>query len=120
MSLNHVCLDGRLTKDPEIRYTQSKKAAASFRLAVNRDGEGTDFLNCTAWDKTATFLEQYFKKGSRLILAGKVRSKEWEKDGKKQYGMEIVADRIYFGDSKKDAKPDAFEEIEDDDTELPF
>lgn len=119
MALNYVFLDGRLTKDPEIRYTQSKKAVASFRLAVNRDGEGTDFINCTAWDKTAQLLEQYFHKGSRVILAGKLRSEEWEKDGKKQYGMRVVADRIWFGDSKKE-KQDTFEEIDEADGDLPF
>ena len=101
--LNHVSLVGRLTANPELRYTTTNKPVAAFRLAIKRDfGDDTDFINCTAWGKTAEFLDQYFRKGMMLILVGRLQSRDWtDKDGKKRYSVEAVADRVWFGEPKK-------------------
>lgn len=123
--MNIVILSGRLTKDPDIRYTNSKKAVASFSLAVD-DGKDKDgnrkaqFLNCVAWEKTAELLDQYFKKGDGLTVNGKLTSRSYEKDGKKQYVTEVLVSGIEFPLSKKEAKPaDTLEDI-DEDIDLPF
>lgn len=101
--LNNVTVMGRLTKDPEVRYTQTNKPVASFTVACDRDkGEGADFFDCVAWEKTAEFLNKYFKKGSMVIVDGRLSQRMWEdRDGKKRSTTEIVVDRIYFGESKK-------------------
>ena len=123
--MNIVIFSGRLTKDPDIRYTNSKKAVASFSLAVD-DGKDKDgnrkaqFLNCVAWEKTAELLDQYFKKGDGLTVNGKLTSRSYEKDGKKQYVTEVLVSGIEFPLSKKEAKPaDTLEDI-DEDIDLPF
>ena len=123
--MNIVILSGRLTKDPDIRYTIPKKAVASFSLAVDdgKDKDGnrkTQFLNCVAWEKTAELLDQYFKKGDGLTVNGKLTSRSYEKDGKKQYVTEVLVSGIEFPLSKKEAKPaDTLEDI-DEDIDLPF
>ena len=124
--MNIVILSGRLTKDPDIRYTNSKKAVATFSLAVDdgKDKDGnrkTQFLNCVAWEKTAELLDQYFKKGDGLTVNGKLTSRSYEKDGKKQYVTEVLVSGIEFPLSKKEAsKPaDTLEDI-DEDIDLPF
>ena len=106
--LNVVIIMGRLTKDPEIRRTDSGKAVASFSLAVDRDyapkgGEKeTDFLDCVAWEGTAEFIEKYFKKGSMLALQGRLQKRSWtDKEGNKRYTTEAVANQVWFGESKK-------------------
>lgn len=101
--LNTATLSGRLCADPELRYTGNKKAVVSFRVAVKRDiGEGTDFINCTAWDKTAEFVNQWFHKGMLILLMGRIQSRDYEgKDGKKHNAVEVVADRVWFGEAKK-------------------
>lgn len=110
--MNQVNLLGRLTKDPEIRYTQNNTPVASFTLAVNRrfakEGEQqADFINIVAWNKTAEFCGKYFKKGSQIALVGRIQTRNWEDDnGQKRYATEIVAEEVYFADSKKDVIED--------------
>lgn len=101
--LNNIIIMGRLTKDPEIRYTQTNKPVASFSIACERDrGEDADFIDCIAWEKTAEFLNKYFKKGSMIIVNGRLTQRMWEdRDGKRRTAHEVVADRVYFGESKK-------------------
>ena len=108
--LNHITIMGRLTRDPELRYTQSQTPVASFRLAVDRDfanketGErDTDFIDCVAWRSTGEFVTKYFQKGSMAVVSGRLQMREWtDKDGNRRTTAEIVADNIYFGESKKD------------------
>lgn len=137
MSLNRVCVMGRLTRDPELRRTNSGTAVTSFSLAVERDfkdkntGErATDFLDVIAWRNTAEFVERYLEKGRQVVVEGRLQSRNWEdRDGHKRKAVEIVADSVYFADSKRSEgngqvvsyNPPAqeFSEIEDDD-ELPF
>lgn len=124
--LNKIVLMGRLTADPVLRYTQSNKPVASFRLAVNRDfGEGADFIEVVAWNKTADFVSKYFFKGSVAVISGRLQMRDWtDRDGKKRTSAEVVADSIYFGDSKskaetrtttapKDIPADDWEDIDD-------
>ena len=127
--MNHVILTGRLTKDPEIRYTDSKKAVASFTLAVDdgRDSEGkrkSQFIPCVAWGKTAELIDQFFTKGKPLTVVGRISVRTYEKNGEKQYVTEVVASGIEFPLTQREtaetAKPNAFEELTDDDGELPF
>ena len=126
--MNFVILAGRLTRDPEIRYTDSKKAVVSFSVAVDdgkdRDGNRkTQFINCVAWEKTAEFIDEYFKKGDGINLYGKITTRTYEKDGRKNYVTEVVVNGVEFPLSRKtEDKPidkPKFEEVEDD-GELPF
>ncbi len=106
--MNSVCLVGRLTKDPELRYTQNNTAVAGFTLAVNRrfkqDGQpDADFIPVVAWQKTAEFCNKYFVKGQQVWVTGRIQTRNWEDDeGKKHYVTEVVADGVGFADSKKD------------------
>lgn len=143
--LNHIVIMGRLTRDPELRRTGSGVAVASFTVAVDRDFSGkdgaekeTDFLDCVAWRQTGEFVSKYFRKGSMIVVSGRLQVRSWtDKDGNKRRTAEIVADNCYFGDSKKSEEttsggytgfvkneyvPQApnFTEIEDDDAQLPF
>ena len=112
MSLNHIVLHGRLTRDPELRRTGSGVAVASFCLAVDRDfapkdgGEReTDFIDCNAWRSTAEFVSKYFQKGSMAIVSGRLQIRNYtDKDGNKRRSAEVVADSVYFGDSKKSSE----------------
>lgn len=115
--LNHIDLMGRLTKDPELRYTQSNTPVASFTLAVDRDysardgGERqTDFIDCVAWRGTAEFVSKYFKKGSMTAVSGRLQIRDWtDRDGGKRRSAEVVVDSAYFsGESRQQqAKPSA-------------
>ena len=107
--LNKVILQGRLVADPELRHTASGVAWASFRLAVDRDfkdketGERqADFISVLAWRQTAVFVEKYFSKGRMAIVEGKLQTRNYEKDGVRVYVTEVVADNVYFCDSKRD------------------
>ena len=108
--LNHITIMGRLTRDPELRRTGSGIAVASFTLAVDRDfaprdgGEReTDFIDCVAWRQTGEFVSKYFTKGSMAVVSGRLQIRGWtDKDGNKRRTAEVVADNVYFGDSKKD------------------
>ena len=126
--LNHIVIMGRLTAAPELRYTQQGTPVASFTLAVDRDFQSggsekqTDFIPCVAWRKTAEFVSKYFTKGSMAVASGRLQLRDWtDKDGNKRRTAEVVAESVYFGESKKrDASPDVpFEEIPDD-GEIPF
>ena len=128
--LNSVTLMGRLTRDPELKHTQSGTAVVSFTLAVDRDFKSadgtkeTDFIDCVAWRNTAEFISKYFSKGSMAVVRGRLQLRDWtDKEGGKHRSAEVVVDNIYFGDSKKTSgtRPQdvEFEEIEDDGF-LPF
>lgn len=130
--MNKVILMGRLTKDPETRYTQSTNTqVTSFTLAVNRrfvkDGEErqADFINIVAWNKTAEFVSKYFKKGQQVGVIGRLQVRNWEDEqGQKHYVTEVIAEEVYFADTKKEESTSAsteenqFEITDDDD--LPF
>ena len=154
--LNHIVLMGRLTRDPELRYTQSQIPVASFRLAVDRDFGGrdggerqTDFIDIVAWRSTAEFVSKYFTKGSMAAVSGRLQIREWtDREGGKRTTAEVVADNVYFGESKRrdsgdsrsdsysnsysrpssgydaprsvNSAPSAFSELDDGDGELPF
>ena len=150
--LNHIVLMGRLARDPELRRTQSGVSVTSFRLACDRDfrtqsGEKeTDWIDVVAWRGTAEFVSKYFQKGRMAIVEGRLQTRDWtDKEGNKRTAVEVVADNIYFGDSKRDGAPtggfdagyDApaysapaggfaapvgggFAEIEEEDGDLPF
>ena len=144
--LNQIVIMGRMTRDPELRYTQSQTPVASFTLAVDRDFGGrdgqekqTDFIDCVAWRSTAEFVSKYFSKGSLSVVSGRLQLRDWvDKEGNKRRNAEVVVDNIYFGESKRrDSEsssnnsfdydtasqvpvvPNEFEELSDD-GELPF
>lgn len=124
--LNHITIMGRLTSDPEKRYTQSQKPVTSFRLAVERDFDKdrkADFINCVAWNNTADFVSKYFCKGNMIIVSGRLQMRDWtDKDGKKHTESEVIAENIYFGEAKKKETENktAFEPLPETDGELPF
>ena len=136
--LNKVFVMGRLARDPELRRTQSGTAVASFTLAVDRDfkdkssGErGVDWINCVTWRQSAEFVSRYFTKGRMAVVEGRLQVIEWtDKDGSKRWKTEVVADNIYFGDSKaappqsspaeSEPKSGYTQEQDVDDGELPF
>ena len=148
--LNKIFIMGRLTRDPELRHTQSGTAVASFTLAVDRDfkdkqtGEkATDFIDVVAWRQTGEFVSRYFTKGRMAVVEGRLQMRNWtDKNGNKRVSAEVLADSVYFGDSKKDGQSDGysggeysapapgsygappqgdqFAELSDDDGELPF
>lgn len=107
--LNHITIMGRLTRDPELRYTQSQTPVASFSLAVDRDygsrdgGEKqTDFIDCVAWRQTAEFVSKYFQKGSMAVVSGRLQIRDWtDREGGKRRSAEVVVDNIYFGESRR-------------------
>lgn len=103
--LNHITIMGRLTRDPELRRTGTGTAVASFTLAVDRDfgDKETDFIECVAWRNTAEFLDKYFSKGRMAVVVGRLQIRSWnDKDGNKRKTAEVVAENVYFGDSKKE------------------
>ena len=149
--LNHIVIMGRLVRDPELRRTGSGVAVTSFTLAVDRDfgknenGEKeTDFIDCVAWRQTGEFVSKYFAKGRMAVVSGRLQIRPWtDKEGNKRRTAEVVADNVYFGDSKREdsgnsfAAPAApgfgeysapaasnaasdFAMLEDDDATLPF
>ena len=107
--LNHITIMGRLTRDPEMRSTQSGVSVASFTLAVDRDFGGrdggekqTDFIDCTAWRHTAEFVSKYFSKGRMAVVSGRLQIDNYtDNDGNKRKAAKVIADNIYFGDSKR-------------------
>ena len=145
--LNRIIIIGRMTRDPELRRTQSGNAVTSFSLAVERDmknqnGEKeTDFIDVVAWKNTAEFVSRYFSKGRMVVVEGRLQMRDWkDQNGNNRRVAEIVADNVYFGDSKRDGAapmggsapsggynrapaggmPSTFAEIEEEDGELPF
>lgn len=129
--LNQVTLMGRLTRDPELKYTSANKPVTSFRLAVDRDYKGdnaADFITCVAWDKTAEMVSRYYRKGERMVVNGRIQTRNWvDSDGSNRSATEVVVDRAYFveskarGDVAHSPEPnDKLAEIGNDDGELPF
>ena len=132
--LNRIILMGRLTRDPELRRTGSGTAVTSFSLAVDRDfksqsGEKeTDFIDIVAWRNTAECVSKYFTKGRMAVVEGRLQLRDWkDKDGNSRRSAEVVAEHVYFGDSKQRSESDTlsasgdFREIpEDEEGELPF
>lgn len=128
--MNKVILMGRLTRDPETRYTQGNNTAVcSFSLAVNRrfkqEGQpDADFINVVAWAKTAEFVSKYFTKGQQVAVVGRMQTRNYDdKDGKKIFVTEVVAEEVYFADSKKEQSTttsEGFMVIEEDSSSLPF
>ena len=147
--LNHITIMGRLTRDPELRRTGSGVAVASFTVAVDRDFGGrdggekeTDFIDCVAWRQTGEFVSKYFTKGRMAVVSGRLQIRSWtDKDGNKRRTAEVVADNVYFGDSKREgdstggysapagdfggytapaAPASDFAMLDDDDAQLPF
>ena len=114
--LNRIILMGRLTRDPELRHTQTGTPMASFSLAVDRDfkdkttGEkSTDFIDIVAWRQTAEFVSRYFTKGRLAVVEGRLQLRDWaDRDGNKRRSAEVVAENVYFGDSKRDAEGGAY------------
>ena len=132
--LNKAVLMGRLTLDPELRHTQSNTAVCSFRLAIDRDRKGsngerqTDFIDCTAWGKTAEFVSQWFHQGSLAIAVGRIQSRQWQdKDGSNRTSIEIKCNEVLFGETKKQAEKQKpayqepeYMELPDDEGDVPF
>ncbi len=114
--LNHITIMGRLTRDPELRRTGSGIAVTSFTVAVDRDfapkdgGEReTDFIDCVAWRQTGEFVSKYFQKGRMAVVSGRLQIRSWtDKDGNKRRTAEVVADNVYFGDSKRDSEGSSY------------
>lgn len=107
--MNSVVLIGRLARDPDVRYTTGQMAVARFTLAVDRnrgrsrdENNSADFISCVCFDKQAEFVEKYFTKGKPMALQGRIQTGSYEKDGRKVYTTDVVADRIEFVDSKSD------------------
>lgn len=130
--LNKIIIMGRLTRDPELRRTQSGTAVTSFTMAVDRDfksqsGEKeTDFIDVVAWRNTGEFAAKYLAKGRMAAVEGRIQVRDWQdKEGNRRKSVEVVADNVYFADSKRDSKPQEsrddqeFDEIEDD-GDFPF
>lgn len=139
--LNHVSLMGRLTKDVELRRTGSGIACANFTIAVDRDygnnGEKeADFFDVVAWRSTAEFVSKYLTKGRMAVVSGRLQVRKWtDKEGNNRRAVEVIAENVYFGDSKKDSssgnsqqdsgytapfQPSDFAMLDDDDAQLPF
>lgn len=155
--LNKIVIMGRLTRDPEMRQTGSGTPVTSFSLAVERDYSGrdggekqTDFIDIVAWRHTAEFVDKYFAKGDMAAVSGRLQIRDWtDREGGKRRSAEVVADNVYFGESKRrdggdtsrPAAPSAsapahrgsyggydnvpqggsaFSELDDDDGDLPF
>lgn len=137
--LNHITAAGRLTKDPELRRTQNGVAVASFTIACDRDikdasgNKQTDFIDCVAWRNTAEFVDKYLTRGRMVIVSGRLQMREWtDKSGAKRKNAEILAENVYFADSKRAventeknemkeaAQTVDFDQVEIDNDELPF
>lgn len=134
--LNRIIIMGRLVRDPELRTTQSGVPVTSFTLAVDRNSKSqngerdTDFIDAVAWRQTAEFACRYFGKGRMAVVEGKLQTRDWkDRDGNNRRTVEVIADSVYFGDSKRDsgqaystpaAEPSGFSEIDDQENDLPF
>ena len=128
--LNKIFIMGRLTRDPELRRTQSGTPVTSFSLAVDRDfksqsGEKeTDFIDVVAWRSTAEFVAKYFTKGRMAVVEGRLQMRDWtDKDGNKRISAEVQAENVYFAGSKTEGgqrELPEFEVMDDDDPDLPF
>lgn len=118
--INKVILMGRLTRDPEMRHTNSGTPVTTFSIAIDNgygDNKRTDFVNCLAWNKTAEFVTKYFAKGKMIVIAdGQIRTRSWEtQDGKRAYATEVVANEVSFGETKSSQQAATQQPIQDDD-----
>lgn len=128
MALNHITIMGRLSRDPELRRTDSGKSVASFTVAVDRDfspngQKETDFIDCVAWQKTGEFVANYFSKGKMIVVSGRLQIRSWnDKDGNKRRNAEVVAESCYFCEKKDSGNNQAadFALLDGDDSNLPF
>lgn len=128
--LNYIVFQGRLTRDPELKMTDSGISVTKFCVAVDRDYRNgdekqTDFIDCVAFRGTADFIHKYFAKGRMIVVSGQLYSRKWQdKNGNNRVSWEVTAQNVYFGDSKTQAAPapadTAPTEITDDDADLPF
>lgn len=139
--LNKIFIMGRLTRDPELRTTNSGTSVASFSLVVDRNYKGadgekeTDFIDCIAWRQTGEFAAKYFAKGRMAVVEGRLQIRPWtDKEGNNRRSAEVIVDNMYFGDSKRDgdtggARPaggpvnvsaNDWQEVDEDDGDLPF
>ena len=107
--LNHITVMGRVTRDPELRKTQSQVSVITFTVACDRDrnpdgGEKqTDFIDCVAWRQTAEFVSKYFRRGSMVVVSGRLQSRKWQdRDGNNRTNWEIQVDNVYFGEGRRD------------------
>lgn len=139
--LNKIFIMGRLTRDPELRTTNSGTSVASFSLAVDRNYKGadgekeTDFIDCVAWRSTAEFAAKYFTKGRMAVVEGRLQIRPWtDKEGNNRRSAEVIVDNMYFGDSKRDGdtggvrpasgpvnvSANDWQEVDEDEGDLPF
>ena len=133
--INKVILMGRLTRDPEMRHTNSGTPVTTFSIAINSgygENQRTDFVNCLAWNKTAEFVTKYFTKGKMIVIAhGRISTRSWEtQDGKRAYATEVVAKEVSFGETKSSQQTatqqpmqdddDDFTPLDEEDDDLPF
>lgn len=131
--MNKAILVGRLTRDPEMRDTQGGTKVCKFALAINRRGKdgGTDYINCTAFGKTAELVGQYLSKGSRVGVVGRIQTGSYERDGHKVYTTDVICDEVEFLETRAEAQRGRAEDVEaifgappeiadDPDSELPF
>jgi single-strand DNA-binding protein len=122
--LNHAAFMGRLTRDPELKKTPSGVSVTSFTIAVDRDfdKEKTDFFDCVAWSNTAEYICKYFAKGRMIAVSGRMQVRDWmDKDGNKRKAVELVADKAYFADSKKETNNNNADFYDnEDDADFPF
>lgn len=137
--INKVILMGRLTRDPEMRHTNSGTPVTTFSIAINSgygENQRTDFVNCLAWNKTAEFVTKYFTKGKMIIVIGRITTRSWEtQDGKRAYATEVIANEVNFGESKTSPQlntpqtaaqqpmqddDDDFTPLDEEDDDLPF
>lgn len=118
--MNIVCLAGNVSRDIDLRTTQSGKKVANFSLAINESKDHTEFVNCIAWEKTADLINQYVKKGDRLALSGKLQTRKWEdQQGQTRYATEVIVDRFDFPPKTK-GEPVAGSAPEHIEDEIPF
>ena len=126
MALNHSIIMGRLTKDTELRRTNSGKAVCSFDVACDKPGRdsGASFIPCVAWEKTAEFINQYFSKGSQIVLEGRLESRQYEtKEGQKRTVLEVVVSQAHFCGKKEESRNEPaqeYEKLDEPDFNLPF
>ena len=117
--MNKAFLKGRLTREPEVRYTQNNTLVATFTIAVNRkEKDKADFINCIAWGKTGEFVSKYFKKGQEILAVGRIQVRDYDKDGKKVYVTEVIVEEVEFCGSKNGQIEVNYADSPDDD--LPF
>lgn len=109
--LNTITLMGRLTRNPELRYTKSNVPVASFTIAVDRDFQKneTDFVECVAWRNTGEFIDKYFQKGQMIVATGSLQSRRWEdRDGNKRISWEVNVEHAYFGEQKRETRSESY------------